>query len=160
MNNDDAFPTIVPQDWHSVDHGLSKRELFAAMAMQGMLACPDSSGSFAEIANWSVRYADALLAELAKPVKVETGGGGDTMSEYKDPMTEAVHFFGMAAKRCHGEGVRIIHVILARNPTKRALTIANIPQPDVAHILAHVVQSITEGDSRTHGTLEEKEVPS
>jgi hypothetical protein len=49
--------------------GLTKRELFAAMAMQGQLSsaseCADSSCG--GIAKWAVNYADALLAELAKP---------------------------------------------------------------------------------------------
>lgn len=50
--------------------GLTKRELFAAMAMQGILACslpaltPDTPEDCAVDA---VHYADALLAELAKP---------------------------------------------------------------------------------------------
>lgn len=48
--------------------GITKRELFAAMAMQGNLSATDVIDSSPEgIAGWSVRYADALLAELAKP---------------------------------------------------------------------------------------------
>lgn len=84
------------------------------------------------------------------------------MSEYKDPsepLIDAVHAFNVAATRDHGDGLKIVHVILAPGST-RALTIANIPQPDVATLLARVVQSIMEGDSRTHGNLEEKVVPS
>ena len=47
--------------------GLTKRELFAAMAMQGNLADPASGDrTLAEIASDSVAMADALLAELAK----------------------------------------------------------------------------------------------
>lgn len=44
--------------------GLTKRELFAAMAMQGMIA----SGRYGEtvVSPVSVAYADALLAELSK----------------------------------------------------------------------------------------------
>jgi hypothetical protein len=57
------------QHYH-VDHaGLTKRELFAAMAMQGVLGAsngwPDLSG-FPEIARRSVAQADHILAELAK----------------------------------------------------------------------------------------------
>jgi len=49
--------------------GLTKRELFAAMAMQGL----NSNGRFAseysdKLSKWSVQQADALLAELAKEV--------------------------------------------------------------------------------------------
>ena len=44
-------------------YGLTKRELLAAMAMQGQIGEP----KFAEaIARRAVIYADALLAELAK----------------------------------------------------------------------------------------------
>lgn len=45
--------------------GLTKREYFAAMAMQGM-ASVIGPGSLEDIAKSSVRYADALLKELAK----------------------------------------------------------------------------------------------
>ena len=50
--------------------GLTKREAFAMAAMQGMLAnaaiCDDRKGTPAQVAEWSVQQADALLAELAK----------------------------------------------------------------------------------------------
>ncbi len=54
--------------------GLTKRELFAAMAMQGMYAATqrnNNDGSMnwpneAACAKWSRQQADALLAELAK----------------------------------------------------------------------------------------------
>lgn len=54
--------------------GLSKREYFAAMAMQGMLANPEinkrarKNGVYSprEYARWAVDSADALLAELEK----------------------------------------------------------------------------------------------
>lgn len=53
---------------------LTKRELFAAMAMQGLSA----SDAYAErpvehVAEVAVEQADALLAELAKPVAQEGG---------------------------------------------------------------------------------------
>ena len=48
--------------------GLTKREYFAAKAMQGLLAS-DRSWSFGDCVEYSVRYADALLKELAKEVK-------------------------------------------------------------------------------------------
>jgi len=55
--------------------GLTKREYFAAMAMQGMLAksCEyyadiDKQKKWAELeCAYAVRYADALLSELEKP---------------------------------------------------------------------------------------------
>ncbi len=55
---------IIPQGFSSI--GLTKRELFAAMAMQGMLANGATYGNHEEFATWSVKSADALLAELAK----------------------------------------------------------------------------------------------
>ena len=76
-DNDPAFPIphFARPDGH-VDYGfsgLTKRELFAAMAMQGLLsnyaACceaafQDQRGDFESFA---IARADALLAELAKP---------------------------------------------------------------------------------------------
>lgn len=44
-------------------HGPTKRELFAAMAMQGLLTTDVSGSAIAELA---VGHADALLAELEK----------------------------------------------------------------------------------------------
>jgi hypothetical protein len=69
MKNDPAFP-CVPQ--HGSADGLTKRELFAAMAMQGLLArgnhgvLAEQGITFKDYAYWSTEYADALLAELEK----------------------------------------------------------------------------------------------
>lgn len=47
--------------------GLTKRELFAAMAMQGILANPERiGGKDQELAQYSVMLADALITELNK----------------------------------------------------------------------------------------------
>ena len=53
--------------------GLTKRELFAAMAMQGALANPKAvnADDAALVAAVAVECADALLAELAKPREVK-----------------------------------------------------------------------------------------
>jgi hypothetical protein len=57
---DKAFPV-------GAEEGLNKRELFAAMAMQGYRANPhwakEDSGV---IAAWSLQDADKLIAELSK----------------------------------------------------------------------------------------------
>lgn len=45
-------------------YGLTKRELFAAMAMQGYITDPNSSPNRAAV--FAVKCADALLAELNK----------------------------------------------------------------------------------------------
>ena len=48
--------------------GLTKRELFAAMAMQGLAPAYAQGGDFMEqhVAEGAVKVADALLKELAK----------------------------------------------------------------------------------------------
>ena len=45
--------------------GLTKREYFAAMAMQGMLANPNP-GVLTNIVKWSIEAADTLIYELNK----------------------------------------------------------------------------------------------
>jgi hypothetical protein len=60
-----AFPTSGGIDYH----GLTKREYFAAMAMQGFLAQSKEDGeqmSFSAAAHDAVRQADALMFELKK----------------------------------------------------------------------------------------------
>jgi len=66
--NDPAFP--IPIDdmgtLRSLNQGISIRAHIATAAMQGLLACPESDGTESTIALFSVRYADALIAELNK----------------------------------------------------------------------------------------------
>jgi len=50
----------------SDDKHLTKRERFASMALQGMLADGDYIVSEEKHAEIAVAYADALIAELAK----------------------------------------------------------------------------------------------
>lgn len=57
-----AYPTS-----HELYGGLTKRELFAAMAMQGILARTEATKS--GICRDAVRLADALLAELSEEPK-------------------------------------------------------------------------------------------
>jgi len=70
-----AFPRINGQNFH--EPGLTKREYFAAMAMQGMLSGDHQSDAIADqvdsidefynkIAELSTEYADALIKELNK----------------------------------------------------------------------------------------------
>jgi hypothetical protein len=50
-------------------HGLTIREHFAALAMQGFLAkCEDAEYPRERLVSYAVNYADLLIAELAKPV--------------------------------------------------------------------------------------------
>lgn len=82
MSNEMAFPLAIISDGYvqHVNAGLTKRELIAAMAMQGLRAArmiaiagdihsPAQIWSSRAIAAQAVRDADALLAELAKERK-------------------------------------------------------------------------------------------
>lgn len=69
--NKPAFPSeprsFAPPD--SFGSGLSKREYFAAMALQGLMAMPTRDGEdirYESYARAAVKQADALLAELDK----------------------------------------------------------------------------------------------
>jgi hypothetical protein len=52
--------------------GLTKRELFAAMAMQGILS---SGQSVHYVAGAAIDYAEALLAALEQKPQTTSGGG-------------------------------------------------------------------------------------
>ena len=47
--------------------GLTKREYFAGLAMNGYLSCIDVDATMEEVARYSVKQADLLLKELDKP---------------------------------------------------------------------------------------------
>lgn len=67
--NDLAFPFVErsTDQQESINLGLTKRELFAAMAMQGLCANPYwTKSTHANIAQGAALYADALLSELEK----------------------------------------------------------------------------------------------
>ena len=59
-----AFTGIVNE---AVQHGLTKREYFAGLAMNGYLSCIDVDATMEEVARYSVKQADLLLKELDKP---------------------------------------------------------------------------------------------
>ena len=65
--NPETYPTPCPINY---GHGLTKREHFAGLAMQGLCHAIDSQGTWAHdaetVAETAVRYADALLASLDK----------------------------------------------------------------------------------------------
>lgn len=64
---------VFPDSDFGRNNGLTKRELFAAMAMQGMLSNPEYAlESCEEIAGAAVRDADALISVLKEE---EIGGG-------------------------------------------------------------------------------------
>lgn len=63
--NQPAFPEVLSTDSGNIKTvgGLTKREYFAAMCMSSL--CQSIGATTA--AEYSVRYADALIAELSKP---------------------------------------------------------------------------------------------
>lgn len=62
LDFDPAFPNTINYTQYP---GLSKREWFAGLAMQGMLAYgPESDASY--LARNSILYADALIKELER----------------------------------------------------------------------------------------------
>ena len=56
----DGLPT------HEAEFGLTKREMMAMAAMQGLCAHSGDYHTFADMASDAVNYADALLAELER----------------------------------------------------------------------------------------------
>lgn len=46
--------------------GISLRAYFAVKAMAGLVSCPTANCTYEELARHSVKYADALIAELSK----------------------------------------------------------------------------------------------
>jgi hypothetical protein len=64
-NNEAAFPSSPYLGRYDPEWGLTKRELIAAMAMQGLLATPGEYEHAKTIAQWAVDQADALIERLA-----------------------------------------------------------------------------------------------
>jgi hypothetical protein len=63
-----AFPHIEQRDGYNVYHpGLTKREYFAAMAMQGLLSAPtDTLRLPSNVCSSALLFADELIDQLAK----------------------------------------------------------------------------------------------
>jgi hypothetical protein len=59
-----AFPRMFGND--APQDGLTKREYFAAVALQGLLACPNNVNMAQDIAKGAVIVADQLIIELNK----------------------------------------------------------------------------------------------
>jgi hypothetical protein len=74
MNGEDSVFPILERNWnqdreeevYELSGGVTKRELFAAMAMQGSMACAAQPRLIKSVVEDSVKLADALMAELAK----------------------------------------------------------------------------------------------
>jgi hypothetical protein len=67
-SNDAAYPLEIATGQYS--SGLTKRELFAAMAMQGILLSDRATSAEGRVYH-AVKHADALIAELSKEVQGE-----------------------------------------------------------------------------------------
>jgi hypothetical protein len=61
---DSAFPFVINNDEYA--QGLTKREYFAAMAMQGICQNPSHIGGYLSAAIEAVKQADALIEQLNK----------------------------------------------------------------------------------------------
>ncbi len=61
--NDSAYPSSPDQ--YSPEFGLTKRELIAAMAMQGLLTNAGIVDCYDKIAGLAVNHADALIERLS-----------------------------------------------------------------------------------------------
>ena len=66
-NKDDALYPSNYNDNFAPEYGLTKREYFAAMAMQGLLTCTmDTDCSIEELCQDAISAADSLLEGLNK----------------------------------------------------------------------------------------------
>jgi hypothetical protein len=68
MEKQNVYPITIEDNGNpSVTHlGLTKREYFAGLIIQGLCACPDLAFSRKALAEEAVKQADDLLAELNK----------------------------------------------------------------------------------------------
>lgn len=60
-----VFPLTLSSGFSTF--GLAKRELFAAMAMQGLLSIASNGANIEQNVSDAVKHADMLMAELDKP---------------------------------------------------------------------------------------------
>jgi hypothetical protein len=65
-HTDPAFPFIVPRGDYHCELGISRREYFAAMAMQGLLTDYTSLVTESQVACLAVKCADSLIRALAE----------------------------------------------------------------------------------------------
>ncbi len=71
--NDPVYPSYFFPEQYNPEFGLTKRELIAAMAMQGLLAKPEEGRQFPIHINVAeaIEYADELIRQLSKEVQGE-----------------------------------------------------------------------------------------
>ena len=67
MKNADMPASGIPEtDWNGFYHGLTKRDMFAVAAMQGILSNSNDRYTYEQLAGQADAQADALLSELEK----------------------------------------------------------------------------------------------
>ena len=66
QGNLNAFPMLNPGPSQNDEYGLTKREYFAALALQGLLSQSQFLINSEKFAKFAVEAADALMAELNK----------------------------------------------------------------------------------------------
>jgi len=70
----DGGPAFPAQhfDLAEHEHGMTLRDWFAAKAMQGFIACPNTRGEPNDIAAWCYQMARSMLAERSKTCPTES----------------------------------------------------------------------------------------
>ena len=56
-----AFPTVLPKDWDSVNEGMTLRDWFAGQIINGMFSGNNLASSVDDIAQRAYVYADAMI---------------------------------------------------------------------------------------------------
>jgi hypothetical protein len=76
--NDSAYPSNFAPERYNPEFGLTKRELFAARAMQGLLANPGMASDInrGRVAQMAIDQADQLVHYLTIAQEFESQGSG------------------------------------------------------------------------------------
>ncbi len=64
-----AFPLPPNSAYEGHNPGMTMRQWYKGLALQGILACPESHGTIAVFVKEAAQYADAMLAEDAQHEK-------------------------------------------------------------------------------------------
>jgi len=117
------FPGQYPGSLDAVG-GLSKREHYAAMAMQGIMSNSNHGGEDpSRVACWSFQFADALLAALSASEPTQSPPAASYVME--SPLHEVIDQMRWKG----GKFVEILSdLVIAADPEKRARLIAAFPE--------------------------------
>jgi hypothetical protein len=61
MNDIQAFPMAVPENWASYQDGMTLRDYFAGQIINGLLSGNGSGGSLRELSDRAYIFADIML---------------------------------------------------------------------------------------------------